>query len=56
MEEIIAVLLSPESNESEKQKARKALFRGFLGDFAKSEERSINAKPEAVRGHKKHKI
>ena len=52
MEEAIKILMSPKSNESEKQKARKALFRGFLGDFAKSEERSKDAKPEAVRGHK----
>ena len=51
MEEMINVLMSPKSSEQEKQKARKALFRGFLGDFAKSEERSKNAKPEAVRGH-----
>ena len=39
------------SNESEKKKARKALFRGFLGDFTKSESKSIEAKPEAVRRH-----
>lgn len=52
MEEMIAVLLSPKSNESEKKEARKALFRGFLGDFAKNESKCINAKPEAVRGHK----
>lgn len=51
MEEAIKILMSPKSNESEKQKARKALFRGFLGDFAKSGERSKDAKPEAVRGH-----
>ena len=53
MEEIIAVLLSPKSNESEKQKARKVLFRGFLGDFAKIESKSKDAKPEAVRGQRK---
>ena len=53
MDELIDVLLSPKSNESEKMKARKALFRGFLGDFAKQEEKSINAKPEAVRGQRK---
>ncbi len=53
MEEAISILLSPKSNESEKNKARKALFRGFLGDFAKQEEKSVNAKPEAVRGQRK---
>lgn len=52
MEEMINVLMSPKSSEQEKQKARKALFRGFLGDFSSNESKSMNAKPEAVRGHK----
>ena len=51
MEEAIKILMSSKSNESEKQKARKALFRGFMGDFTKSESKSIEAKPEAVRRH-----
>ena len=46
MEEAIKILMSPKSNESEKQKARKALFRGFLGDFAKNEERSKKQSPK----------
>lgn len=52
MDEMIDVLLSPKSNKEDKQKARKALFRCFMGDFAKSDE-IIDAKPEAVRGKRK---
>ena len=50
MEEIIAVLLSPTSSESEKQKARKALFRGFLGDYAKNEGRTSAQSPKRSEG------
>lgn len=46
MEEAIKILMSPKSNESEKQKARKALFRGFLGDFAKNEEEVKKQSPK----------
>lgn len=53
MDEMIDVLLSPKSSKEDKRKARKAIFRGFLGDFAKQEEKSIDAKPEAVRGQRK---
>lgn len=53
MDELIDILLSSKSNKEDKQKARKALFRGFLGDFAKQEEKNIYAKPEAVRGQVK---
>lgn len=53
MENNMDVLLSPMSNEREKQKARRALFRAFLGDFAKEMEKENNAKPKAVRGQKK---
>lgn len=54
MEDAINVLLSPKSNEGERNKARRALFRGLLADFAKEQSKSVNAMPEAVRGQNKH--
>lgn len=53
MERAIEILMSPKSNESERKEARKALFRGFLGDFAKDMSKDADAKPKAVRGQKK---